>query len=71
MPAPNQVSILKRDGSRTPYFTYADARTASVAGDLIQIKADLNEQIMLKNGVDIWLIPGVVINSGSSQTKRI
>ncbi|MCY7360700.1 MAG: hypothetical protein LH629_01320, partial [Ignavibacteria bacterium] len=43
-----------------------------VSGDLIQIRADLlNEQIVLKDLVDIWIMPGVVINSGNSQTTII
>lgn len=46
MPA---VSILKRDGTATAtYSTYEAARFASVSGDVIQIWADLTEQIILK-----------------------
>jgi len=62
MPNPTEVVIIKRDGSITPYTTYGSARADAVAGDLIQIRADLNEQILLKNLVDIWIMPGVVID---------
>lgn len=69
MPA---VSILKRDGTVTAtYSTYEAARLASVSGDVIQIWADLTEQIILKNGVDIWIMPGVKIDSGSSSTTIV
>jgi len=62
MPNPTEVVIIKRDGSITPYTTYGSARASAVSGDLIQIRADLNEQILLKNLVDIWIMPGVVID---------
>ena len=62
MPNPTEVVIIKRDGSITPYTTYGSARADAVSGDLIQIRADLNEQILLKNLVDIWIMPGVVID---------
>ena len=66
MPA---VSILKRDGTATAtYSTYEAARFASVSGDVIQIWADLTEQIILKNGVDIWIMPGVELNNTSGVT---
>ncbi|MBL0106955.1 MAG: hypothetical protein IPP52_06645 [Ignavibacteria bacterium] len=66
MPA---VSILKRDGTATAtYSTYEAARFPSVSGDVIQIWADLTEQIILKNGVDIWIMPGVELNNTSGVT---
>lgn len=48
MPNPTEVAIIKRDGSVYGVFgSYADARTNAVSGDLIQIRADLNEKIIL------------------------
>lgn len=59
-----KLSILKRNGDMSAtYPTYAAARAASVAGDVIQIWADLNEQIPLKDRVDIWIMPGVELNN--------
>jgi len=55
----NKVSILHRDGSLNDYSSYSAARSAAAPKDLIQIWADLNEQIILLNGVDIWIAPGV------------
>jgi hypothetical protein len=68
-----RVSILKRNGNKANYYdTYSDARTPSVAGDVIIIWGDLtNEQIILKDGVDIWIMLGVMIKSGSSLTTII
>ncbi len=62
-----KLSILKRNGDSTAtYSTYAAARLASVSGDVIQIWADLlTEQIVLKDKVDIWIMPGVVIDNTS------
>jgi len=69
MPNPTEVVIIKRDGSITPYTTYGSARADAVSGDLIQIRADLlNEQIVLKDLVDIWIMPGVVINNTTGDT---
>ncbi|MEO6694281.1 MAG: hypothetical protein ABIY50_09960 [Ignavibacteria bacterium] len=69
MPNPTEVAIIKRDGSIFGvYTTYTTARIDAVSGDLIQIRSDLNEQIVLKNGVDIWIMPGVVVNNTSGIT---
>jgi hypothetical protein len=69
MPNPTEVAIIKRDGSILGvYTTYADARANAVSGDLIQIRADLNEQIVLLDGVDIWIMPGVIVNNSSGNT---
>lgn len=57
-----KVSILKRNGDYTEYSNYADARGDAVAGDLIQIWANLDERILLKNEVDIWVAPGVTLD---------
>jgi hypothetical protein len=54
--------INASSGVQTFYTTYAAARSAASAGDLIQIWADLNEQIILKNEVDIWIAPGRVLD---------
>ncbi|MCY7363312.1 MAG: hypothetical protein LH629_14785, partial [Ignavibacteria bacterium] len=59
-----KLSILKRNGDQSNFYdTFLDARAASVSGDLIQVWADLNEQIVLKDKVDIWIMPGVVVNN--------
>jgi len=65
--ASTEVSILNRiTGAVIFYDTYADARTAagnsSTDSNLIQIWANLNEQILLKDKVDIWIAPGRVLN---------
>ncbi len=55
-----RVSILKRDGDQNDqYSNYGDARTASNEGDVIIVWGDLNEPVILKNKVDIWIMPGV------------
>ena len=63
-----QTSVVTAaTGAVTFYSTYASARTASSAGDLIQIWADLtDEQILLKDGVDIWVAPGRIIKTSQS-----
>ena len=63
-----QTSVVTAaTGAVTFYSTYASARTASSAGDLIQIWADLtDEQILLKDGVDIWIAPGRIIKTSQS-----
>ena len=63
----DKVSILDKDGVVTYYSTYGAARAAiislSIEHPLIQIWATLtNEQIILLNGVDIWIAPGVTID---------
>lgn len=55
----NQFTLRNRStGSATPYTTYAAARAAASSGNLIQINASIDEQILLKNGVDILISPG-------------
>ena len=76
MADPDKVSKLDKDGVVTYYSTYTAAKNASGNNpgdhDLIQIWADLlTEQIVLKDKVDIWIMPGVVINSGNSQTTIV
>ena len=45
------------------YSTYAAAYAASSSGDKIQIWANLtDEQILLKDGVDVWIAPGRIID---------
>ncbi len=63
-----QTSVVTAaTGAVTFYSTYASARTAANAGDLIQIWADLtDEQILLKDGVDIWVAPGRIIKTSQS-----
>ncbi|MEO6694283.1 MAG: hypothetical protein ABIY50_09970 [Ignavibacteria bacterium] len=63
-----EVAVINSgSGVQTFYSTYTAARTAANSGDLIQIWADLtNEQILLKDGVDIWVVPGRIINMTSA-----
>ena len=58
-----QVSVLSAStGVAAYYSTYAAARSAANFGDLIQIWADLsNEELLLKDGVNIWIAPGRII----------
>jgi hypothetical protein len=64
-----QVSVVTAaTGAVNFYSTYAAARTAASVGDLIQIWADLtDEQLLLKNKVDIWIAPGRIIKTSNSQ----
>ena len=56
--------VYSASGVQTFYSTYAAARSAASANDLIQIWADLSdEQILLKDGVDIWVAPGRIIKN--------
>ncbi len=72
MPSPTEVSLkAKSTGALTYYSTYADARSAAGSGDTIQIWADLDEQIILKDGVDIFIAPGRVINMSSAMPTII
>ncbi len=65
-----QVSILKRDGTQSIFYaTYTLAIPHAVSGDLIQIWADLNDQIVLKDKVDIWIMPGVVVNNTTTDIE--
>lgn len=68
MPEPTEVAIIKRDGSESLYTNYTSAKDEAVDFDLIQIRADLDEQIILKDKVDIWIMPGVVVNNTSGVT---
>ncbi len=68
MPNPTEVAIIKRDGSISLYSSYASARSNAVDYDLIQIRADLNETIILKDKVDIWIMPGVKLDNPSGVT---
>ncbi len=65
--ATQEAVITQSTGAQTFDSTYASARTAANAGDLIQIWADLtDEQILLKDGVDIWVAPGRIIKTSQS-----
>lgn len=69
MPSPTEISLkAKSTGALTYYSTYADARSAANAHDVIQIWADLDEQIVLKDGVDIWVAPGRILKMTDSPT---
>lgn len=59
-----QVSVITAStGVTTFYSTYAAAWSAASSGDLIQIWADLSdEQILLKDGVDMWIAPGRILS---------
>ena len=63
-----EVSVVNASsGVQTFYSTYSAARTAASANDLIQVWADLtNEQILLKDRVDIWIAPGRVLTMNSA-----
>ncbi|MCY7362035.1 MAG: hypothetical protein LH629_08230 [Ignavibacteria bacterium] len=65
---PTEVSVVNASsGVQTFYSTYSAARTAASANDLIQVWADLtNEQILLKDRVDIWIAPGGVMTMNSA-----
>ena len=67
-----RTAILQRDGSLYYYENYADARAdASTANrDTIVIYADLDEPIVLKDKVDIWMYPGVVVNNNTKYWRR-
>lgn len=66
----DKVAIIKKDGTFVYYNTYGAARAASNPNsgdhDLIQIRANLNEEIHLKDGVDIWIMPGIVVDYNPS-----
>ncbi|MBK9333473.1 MAG: hypothetical protein IPM96_13975 [Ignavibacteria bacterium] len=61
-----EVSVLDKYGDVTYYSNYADARAdiinSGIEHPLVQIWADLDEQIILLDGVDIWIAPGVTLN---------
>lgn len=68
-----EVSVVTAStGAQTFYPTYAAARSAASTGDTIQIWADLyDELILLKDGVDIWVAPGRIIETSVSETLII
>ena len=63
-----EVAVINSgSGVQTFYSTYAAARLAASALDLIQIWADLtDEQILLKDKVDVSIAPGRIINMTSA-----
>lgn len=65
-----EVSLRKiSSGLITFYSTYSDASDNAEEYDVISIYADLDEQLILKNLVDIYIDPGTVINySGAEPT---
>ena len=69
---PTEVSVLDKDGVVTYYSTYAAARediiNSEIEHPLVQIWADLDEQIILLDEVDIWIAPGVTISNSSGDT---
>lgn len=67
-----EVAVINASsGVQTFYSTYAAARSAASSDDLIQIWADLDEQILLKNGVDITILPGRVLDMTSAMPTII
>ncbi len=51
------------------YSTYGAARSAAGTGDVISIYANLTEQIILLDGVDVYIDPGTELNySGDGPT---
>lgn len=68
-----EVSVVTAStGAQTFYPTYAAARSAASTGDTIQVWADLYDQlILLKDGVDIWVAPGRIIETSVSETLII
>ncbi|MFZ1320737.1 MAG: hypothetical protein WAT71_04200 [Ignavibacteria bacterium] len=67
-----EVSVLDKDGDVNYYSTYAAARADIISSNrihpLVQIWADLDEQIILLDGVDIWIAPGVTISYSTGDT---
>ncbi|MBS1518609.1 MAG: hypothetical protein JSS91_11035 [Bacteroidetes bacterium] len=67
-----EVSVLDKYGDTTYYSNYADAITdiinSEIEHPLVQIWADLDEQIILLDGVDIWIAPGVTISKSAGNT---
>lgn len=63
-----QVSVLSAStGVATYYTTYLNARSNANAGDLIQVWADLTDEEILKDGVNIWIAPGRIIQMSNSK----
>ena len=44
------------------YSTYAAARSAASSGDTINIWANLDEQILLKDTFNIWIAPNRIVD---------
>ena len=67
-----KVSVLDKNGAVTYYSSYLAARTdiinSIIPHPLIQIWANLNEQIVLLDGVDVWIAPGVTITNSANDT---
>jgi len=67
-----EVSVLDKYGETTYYSNYADARrdiiNSEIEHPLVQIWADLDEQIILLDEADIWIAPGVTISNSSGDT---
>jgi len=65
-----EVSVLDKYGETTYYSNYADARmdiiNSEIEHPLVQIWADLDEQIILLDEADIWIAPGVTIRNSST-----
>jgi hypothetical protein len=61
--AATEVSVRDIDtGVPVFYSTYKDARDNANDYDVISIYANLNEQIKLKNLVDVYISPGTIID---------
>lgn len=69
--ATQRVALIKPDGAIYNYYgNYGEAWEDAEFGDIIRILADLtltdkDETIVLKNGVNIWIETGVVIQMSS------
>jgi len=67
-----EVSVLDKYGETTYYSNYADARmdiiNSEIEHPLVQIWADIDEQIILLDEADIWIAPGVTISNSSGDT---
>lgn len=67
MPPPYQVRLINGTTGAITYFEfYDDARTASSDYDTIQIWADLDEEILLKDKVNIWVAPRRNLNRSTA-----
>jgi len=69
----NEVGLLNRANGEINYFEkYKDARDAAVVDPgnyLVQVWINLDEQILLLDGLDIWIAPGRIIDStGATET---
>jgi hypothetical protein len=53
------------------YSTYADAYDNADSGDVISIYANLEEPIILKDEVDLYISPGTVLNASSVDEATI